>query len=66
MIELQVPKKDKLNRSFVINSMGVIFALLFLLALKYLFPEYDASEHQVILFTASGAFLYNTIKESIK
>lgn len=65
-MRLQTPDTGKLTRSAVISFAGVAIAFLFLLALKYLFPEYDATELQAMLFTASGAFIFNTIRESIK
>jgi len=63
---LQTPDPKKLTRSAIISTSGVVIAFLFLLGLKYLFPEYDASELQTMLFTAAGAFIFNTLRESVK
>jgi hypothetical protein len=66
MIELQSPDTGKVTRSAMISLGGVFIALLFLITLKVVFPEYDASQLQSMLFTAAGAWIFNVIRESIK
>lgn len=64
MIALQRPETNKLVRSLAISGGGVILGILFLLALRYLFPDFDATELTAMIFAAIGAWVVNLIKES--
>lgn len=59
------PQMDKLQRSALISMCGALLGIGFLLVLRYLFPNYDATEIQAGIFVAISAWIVNLVKESI-
>lgn len=61
-MKLQRPNNQKLIRSASISAGGILF----LLGLMFLFPDQDLTEIETAIVTAVGAWLINTMKESLK
>lgn len=60
-MKLRIPELAKLAKSALISGLGLGIVVL----LRFLFPDFDWTPVLTAILTAIGAWLVNTVKESL-